>query len=214
MFLRSVGSNVPDSTTSHPTILQWRENLSSHLHELLLVSILFRVCQTLGRLFPHYSCYATDATERSIYKRKMKTKINATFLRGQPLGVWKQKLILPLIRKRLVMVVMRIGSAGFVLHLKTIVVPEIIGYQGWPFRWPPGVTSLQLLFCYSSVTGSRNKQLNRFLRCSHINPLKSNGYYMYHLLFNTPKSCILPTHCICVFRMVLTINSDCFPKQH
>jgi hypothetical protein len=28
------------------------------------------------------------------------------------------------------------------------------------------------------------------------------------------KLCILPTHCICVFRMVLTINSDCFPKEH
>jgi hypothetical protein len=24
----------------------------------------------------------------------------------------------------------------------------------------------------------------------------------------------LPTECICVFCMVLTINSDCFPKQH
>jgi hypothetical protein len=23
----------------------------------------------------------------------------------------------------------------------------------------------------------------------------------------------LPTECICVFRMVLTINSDCFPQQ-
>jgi hypothetical protein len=22
------------------------------------------------------------------------------------------------------------------------------------------------------------------------------------------------TECVCVFRMVLTINSDCFPKQH
>jgi hypothetical protein len=32
--------------------------------------------------------------------------------------------------------------------------------------------------------------------------------------FNTPKLYILPTQCICVFRMVLTINSDCFPKQH
>jgi hypothetical protein len=28
------------------------------------------------------------------------------------------------------------------------------------------------------------------------------------------KLCIPPTECICVFRMVLTINSDCFPKQH
>jgi hypothetical protein len=32
--------------------------------------------------------------------------------------------------------------------------------------------------------------------------------------FNTLKLCILPTQCICVFHMVLTINSDCFPKQH
>jgi hypothetical protein len=24
----------------------------------------------------------------------------------------------------------------------------------------------------------------------------------------------LPTQCICVFRTVLTANSDCFPKQH
>jgi hypothetical protein len=26
--------------------------------------------------------------------------------------------------------------------------------------------------------------------------------------------CMLPTECICVFHMILTINSDCFPKQH
>jgi hypothetical protein len=31
---------------------------------------------------------------------------------------------------------------------------------------------------------------------------------------NTLQICIVPTQCICVFRMVLTINSDCFPKQH
>jgi hypothetical protein len=29
---------------------------------------------------------------------------------------------------------------------------------------------------------------------------------------NIQKLCILPTQCICVFRVVLTINSDCFPK--
>jgi hypothetical protein len=28
------------------------------------------------------------------------------------------------------------------------------------------------------------------------------------------KLCILPTQCICVFRIVLTINSDSFPIQH
>jgi hypothetical protein len=32
--------------------------------------------------------------------------------------------------------------------------------------------------------------------------------------YNTLKLCILPTQCICVFRVVLTINTDCFPKQH
>jgi hypothetical protein len=32
--------------------------------------------------------------------------------------------------------------------------------------------------------------------------------------FNTLKLCILPTQCICVFRMVLTINSHSFRKQH
>jgi hypothetical protein len=37
---------------------------------------------------------------------------------------------------------------------------------------------------------------------------------IYTICFNTLKLCILPTECICVFRMVLTINSDCFPKQH
>jgi hypothetical protein len=34
------------------------------------------------------------------------------------------------------------------------------------------------------------------------------------ICFDILKLCILPTECICVFRVVLTINSDCFPKQH
>jgi hypothetical protein len=37
---------------------------------------------------------------------------------------------------------------------------------------------------------------------------------IYTTFFNTLKLRILPTQCIFVFRMVLTINSDCFPKQH
>jgi hypothetical protein len=37
---------------------------------------------------------------------------------------------------------------------------------------------------------------------------------IYTTRFNTLKLCILPTQCICVFRMVLTMNSDCFLKQH
>jgi hypothetical protein len=31
---------------------------------------------------------------------------------------------------------------------------------------------------------------------------------------NIKENCILPTQCICVFRMILTINSDYFPNQH
>jgi hypothetical protein len=31
---------------------------------------------------------------------------------------------------------------------------------------------------------------------------------------NIQKLCILPTDCIYVLRIVLTINSDCFPKQY
>jgi hypothetical protein len=42
---------------------------------------------------------------------------------------------------------------------------------------------------------------------------KDNGNHMYHLLYHEIL-CILPTQCICVFRMILTINSDRFPKQH
>jgi hypothetical protein len=41
-----------------------------------------------------------------------------------------------------------------------------------------------------------------------------SGYYIYTTCFNKLELCILSTECICVFLMVLTINSDCFPKQH
>jgi hypothetical protein len=46
-----------------------------------------------------------------------------------------------------------------------------------------------------------------------INPLKPSGYYMYHMI-NILKLYILPTECVVVFHMVLTINSEFFPKQH
>jgi hypothetical protein len=38
--------------------------------------------------------------------------------------------------------------------------------------------------------------------------------YVYITYLSTSELRILPTQCICVFRMVLTINSGCFPKQH
>jgi hypothetical protein len=37
---------------------------------------------------------------------------------------------------------------------------------------------------------------------------------VYTACFNILKLFILGTYCVHVFRMVLTVNSDCFPKQH
>jgi hypothetical protein len=55
----------------------------------------------------------------------------------------------------------------------------------------------------------------RYIPLTHnLNHLKTSGHYIYTVCLNTLKLCILPTQCICVFRMVLKINSDCFPKQH
>jgi hypothetical protein len=42
-------------------------------------------------------------------------------------------------------------------------------------------------------------------------PLKSSGS-IRTTHFSTLNLSILPTECICVFRMFLAINSDCFPK--
>jgi hypothetical protein len=72
------------------------------------------------------------------------------------------------------------------------------------------------------VTGTekRQKVLTHFFLATKIlvwltdfNILKP-GYSICSTCCNTLKLCILPTQCVCVFRMVLTINSDCFPKQH
>jgi hypothetical protein len=46
-----------------------------------------------------------------------------------------------------------------------------------------------------------------------ISPLKSPVVTICTTCFSLLELCILHTECICVFRMVLTINSDCFPKQ-
>jgi hypothetical protein len=43
--------------------------------------------------------------------------------------------------------------------------------------------------------------------------LKHSGDYVYRLL-TIRRPCILPGQCTYVFRVILTINSDCFPKQH
>jgi hypothetical protein len=48
----------------------------------------------------------------------------------------------------------------------------------------------------------------------HFKTLKSTVVIMCTTYFSIHNLCVLPTQCICVFRVVLTINSDYFPKQH
>jgi hypothetical protein len=47
--------------------------------------------------------------------------------------------------------------------------------------------------------------------CSTSVEYRSNSDILFPVRYGLS---FLPTECICVFRMVLTINSDCFPKQH
>jgi hypothetical protein len=68
-----------------------------------------------------------------------------------------------------------------------------------------------------TVFPTQTRQPLAFLRL-HSSPYDSYPSYSVVTIcttcYNIPKLCILPTECICVFRTVLTINSDCFPKQH
>jgi hypothetical protein len=52
-------------------------------------------------------------------------------------------------------------------------------------------------------------------RCisSYFNLLKPDGRYVHHL-FNMTKLCILPTDCVYVFYIVLTMNKVYFLTQH
>jgi hypothetical protein len=53
-----------------------------------------------------------------------------------------------------------------------------------------------------------------FTTASPCNPLLCVGKNIYHLLFNIQIRYILPTHCICVFHMILRTNGDHFREQH
>jgi hypothetical protein len=92
-----------------------------------------------------------------------------------------------------------------------------VEYQRVTWRYIPRDSTLSLShlrpFFTDRLKASRIEQFD-VLTLMCINPLslKPSGYYTYH--FNILQLCILPTQCMCVFRMVLTINSDCFPKQH
>jgi hypothetical protein len=64
--------------------------------------------------------------------------------------------------------------------------------------------------CYSDLYSVVTRCLN-----SLINPIASpNPAYILSQVTKFDNSAILSTQCTCLFRMVLTVNSDCFPKQH
>jgi hypothetical protein len=67
-------------------------------------------------------------------------------------------------------------------------------------------------FLLDIFTSFLHKVLSHLL-AKHQLPLKP-AVSICTTCFNTLTLRILPTEGICVFRMVLTINSDCFPKQH
>jgi hypothetical protein len=78
------------------------------------------------------------------------------------------------------------------------------GLEPWPPRW-----------------GASDKQPELWRDLPYIKPQSlysqiPNSLYIkpshHSARFDTLK--LLPTQCISVFHMVLTINSDCFPKQH
>jgi hypothetical protein len=80
------------------------------------------------------------------------------------------------------------------------------------------INGLKLVTCaeYMSVIGTEVAFPDPFtlsFLCG-ILTLYSPVVTIYTTCFNTLKLCILPTQCIYVFPMVLTINSDCFPRQH
>jgi hypothetical protein len=84
----------------------------------------------------------------------------------------------------------------------------------------PIFTLLILMFicCKISCTETPWLSETRFLSLSVFTWFCScGGLYVVTICtthFNKPKLYILPTECMCVFSMVLTINSDCLPEQH
>jgi hypothetical protein len=68
-----------------------------------------------------------------------------------------------------------------------------------------------------SVWRPDHSPLERHIRTCHMqlkHLLYSPAVTICTTHFNAPELGILPTDCIFVFRMILAINSDCFPKPH
>jgi hypothetical protein len=77
---------------------------------------------------------------------------------------------------------------------------------------------------YAGNWPARNKLRTHLVLRILLTAFRKNALYSHHLLKKTiyvsiirfiiKSICILPTQRITGFRKVLTINSDCFPKQH
>jgi hypothetical protein len=62
--------------------------------------------------------------------------------------------------------------------------------------------------------GLKESSVSAEIRTGHFfNSLKP-VVTVYTTCINMLKLWVIPTECICMLRMVLTINSDFFPKQH
>jgi hypothetical protein len=81
------------------------------------------------------------------------------------------------------------------------------------------VTSLTATISLLRVV-SANKVLRRATTARQVVPLRAateffrRPFFLWARPCSFPRLCIVPTPCICVFRMVLTINIGYFPKQH
>jgi hypothetical protein len=65
----------------------------------------------------------------------------------------------------------------------------------------------------SAPERGENYTVRNFMFCTIEEVVKNpSGHCMYHQ-FNIHKFYVLPTQCICVFRMDLRTNSDYFPIQ-
>jgi hypothetical protein len=77
----------------------------------------------------------------------------------------------------------------------------------WLLHLPPDLT-----YKTSALVWSGNSLLAFASRV--ILNFRHHRTHDHIFLFHNSILRILPTQCICVFRMALTVNRDCFPKQH
>jgi hypothetical protein len=100
-------------------------------------------------------------------------------------------------------------AAAFVILLRDGWVTEMTALPCNCVRPTSAFSFFSFGFCCREYRNDPLKSLQSTI-LGVFNPIKSTVV----TICTTSLLCILPTQCICVFRMVLTINSDYFPKQH